>query len=169
LRALHSTNAESPGHTARSSQEDRQALQEAGQREEVVGHHGCSRPGELHRVADDLEEHHTGCEEGHRKATDQEGRRREIAGPVVLRTGNVAQEGHRMEIVVREGRHMAMARVVHRKETAQGVHHREKEQAVRRMATGQEEVHRKAIVQEVVVLGGKEAHRIGLKAEGQRA
>jgi hypothetical protein len=74
-----------------------------------------------------------------------------------------------MEIVVREGRHMAMARVVHRKETAQGVHHREKEQAVRRMATGQEEVHRKAIVQEVVVLGGKEGHRIGLKAEGQKA
>ena len=90
---------------------------------------------------------------------DREERHRETAGPVVLRTGTVVQEGHRME----------MARVVHRKETAQGVHHREKEQGARRMATELEEVHRKAIVQEVVVPDGKEEHRIGLEAEGQRA
>ena len=134
-----------------------------------MGHHGCSRPGELHRVADDLEEHHTGCGEGHRKATDQEGRRREIAGPVVLRTGNVAQEGHRMETVVQEEHHMEMARAVRHKETAQGVHHREKEQGVRHRATEQEVVRRKAIVQEVVLPGEKEGHRIGLKAEGQKA
>jgi hypothetical protein len=144
-------------------------LREAGQKEEVVGHHGCSHPEELHRVVGDLEGHHTGCEEGHRKVTDQEGRRREIAGPVVLRTGTVVQEGHRMEIVVREGHHMEMVRAVHRKETAHGVHHKETAQGVRRMATEQEAVHRKAIVQEAVVLGGKEEHRIGLKVEGQRA
>ena len=169
MHALHSTNAESLGRTARSSQEDRQALQEAVRREEVAERRGCSHPEELHRVVGDLEEHHTGCEEGHRKVTDQEERRREIAGPVVLRTGTVVQKGHRMEIVVREGHHMVMARVVRRKETAQGVHHREKEQGVRRMATEQEAVHRKAIVQEVEALGGKEEHRIGLKVEGRRA
>ena len=141
-------------------------LQEAVQREEEAVYRGCSHPEELRRAAGDLEGHHTGCE-GHR--IDLEGRHRETAGPVVLRTGTAVQEGHRMETVVREGHHMEMAQVARRKETGQGVHHREKEQGVRHRATEQEVVRRKAIVQEVVLPGEKEGHRIGLKAEGQKA
>ena len=144
-------------------------LQEAVRREEVVGHRGCSHPEELRRVAGGLEGHRTGCEEGHRKVIDREERHRETAGPVVLRTGTVVQEGHRMETVVREGHHMEMAQVARRKETGQGVHHREKEQGVRHRATEQEVVRRKAIVQEVVLPGEKEGHRIGLKEEDQKA
>ena len=130
---------------------------------------GCSHPEELHRVAGGLEGRHTGFEVGRHKVTDQEGRHKETVGPAVLHTGTVVQEGHRMETVVQEEHHMEMARAVRHKETAQGVHHREKEQGVRRRATELEAVRHKAIVQEVVVLGGKEEHHIGLKAEGQRA
>ena len=74
-----------------------------------------------------------------------------------------------METAVQEEHHMEMALVVHHKETGQGVHHREKVQGARRRATEQEVVRRKAIVQEVVLPGEKEGHRIGLKAEGQKA
>ena len=130
----------------------------------MAGHHGCSRPGgrRNHKVAGGPAERCTDSEGD--RAVDQEEHRTERA----LRKGTVVQVAHRMETVVREGHHMVMARVVHRKETAPEVHHREKEQGVRRMATEQEAVHRKAIVREVVVLGGKEEHRIGLKVEGQR-
>ena len=120
---------------------------------------GCSHPEELHRVAGGLEGRHTGFEVGRHKVTDQEGRHKETAGPAVLHTGTVVQEEH----------HMEMARAVRHKETAQGVHHREKEQGVRRRAIELEVVRHKAIVQGAVVLGGKEEHHIGLKAEGQRA
>lgn len=130
--------------------------QEAVRREEEAVHHGCSHPEELRKVAGDLEGHHTGCE-GHR--IDLEGRHRETAGLAVLRTGTAVREGHRMGTAVQEGRHMEMALVVHHKETGQGVHHREKVQGVRRRATGQE----------VVLPGEKEGHRIGLKAEDQKA
>lgn len=156
-RALHSTNAESLGRTARSNQEGRQVLQGAVRREEVAAHRGCSYPGELriHKIA--------GCPAGHigfeeDRAVDQE----------VLHTETVVQAGHRMEIAVQEGHHMEMARVVHHKETARGVHHREKELGARHKATEQAAVHRKAIAQEAVALGGKEGHRSGLKGEGQK-
>ena len=118
-------------------------LREAVRREEEAVHRGCNHPEELRKAAGDLVGHHTGCE-GHR--IDLEGRHREIAGLVVLRTGTVVQEGHRMETAVQEGRHMEMARAVRHKETAKGVHHREKEQGVRRRATEQEAVRHRAIV-----------------------
>ena len=140
-------------------------LREAVRREEVAGHHGCSRPGgrRNHKVAGGPAERCTDSEGD--RAVDQEEHRTERA----LRKGTVVQVAHRMETVVQEGHHMEMAREVHHKETVQGVHRREKEQEVRRRATELEAVHRKAIVQEVVALGGKEEHRIGLKAEGQKA
>ena len=141
-------------------------LPEAVRREEEAVHRGCNHPEELRKVAGDLEGHHTGCE-GHR--IDLEGRHRETVGPVVLRTGTVVQEGHRMETAVQEEHHMEMALVVHHKETGQGVHHREKVQGARRRATEQEVVRRKAIVQEVVLPGEKEGHRNGLKEEDQKA
>lgn len=151
-------------------------LREVGRREEEAVRRGCNHPGELRKAVGDLEGHHTGCE-GHR--IDLEGRHRVTAGPVVLRTGTVVQEehrmetavreGHHMETVVREGHHMEMARVMHHKETGQGVHHREKVQGVRHRATEQEVVRRKAIVQEVVLPGEKEGHRNGLKEEDQKA
>lgn len=141
-------------------------LREAVRREEEAVHRGCSHPEELRKVAGDLEGHHTGCE-GHR--IDLEGRHRETVGLAVLRTGTAVREGHRMETAVQEGRHMEMALVVHHKETGQEVHHREKVQGVRHRATEQEVVRRKAIVQEVVLPGEKEGHRIGLKEEDQKA
>jgi len=141
-------------------------LREADRREEEAVRRGCNHPEELRKAAGDLEGHHTGCE-GHR--IDLEGRHRETAGLVVLRTGTVVQGEQRKEIAVREGHHMERAQVVHRKETGRGVHHREKEQGVRRRATEQEAVHRKAIVQEVVLPGEKEGHHIGLKEDGQKA
>ena len=119
---------------------------------------GCSYPGELriHKIAGGPAGH-IGFEED--RVVDQE----------VLHTETVVQEEHRMETAVQEGHHMEMARVVHHKETAQGVHHREKELGARHKATEQEAVHRKVIVQEEVVLGGKEEHHSGLKGEDQRA
>jgi hypothetical protein len=130
-------------------------LQEAVRREEVAGHHGCSLPEarRIHKVVGGLAERYIDSEGD--RAVDQDGHH----------TGRA----HRMETAVQEGHHMEMAREVHHKETVQGVHHMEKEQEARRRATELEGVHRKAIVQEVVVLGGKEGHRIGLKAEGQKA
>ena len=133
-------------------------LQEVVRREEAGVRRGCSYPGELriHKIAGGPAGH-IGFEED--RAVDQE----------VLHTETVVQAGHRMETVVREGHHMEMARVVHHKETVQVVHHREKELGARHKATEQEAVHHKAIVQEAVVLGGKEEHHIGLRGEGQRA
>lgn len=124
-------------------------LQEAARREEVAARRGCSHPGEhrIHKIVGGPVGH-TGFEED--EAVDQE----------VLHTETVVQEGLRMETAVREGHHMEMARVVRHKETAQGV---------RRRVTEQEVVHHKAIVQEEVVLGGKEGHRSGLKEEDQKA
>lgn len=132
-------------------------LQEAVRREEVAVHHGCSRPEVLHRAAGGLAGH-TGFEEGHRRATGQEERRMETAGLVVLRKGTAVQEEH----------HMEMERAVRHTETAQGVHRKEMEQGVHHRATEQEAVRRRAIVPEVVVLGGKEERHSGLKAEDQR-
>lgn len=141
-------------------------LQEAVRREEVAEHHGCSRPEErrIHKVAGGPAERCIDSEGG--IAVDQEEHRTER----VLRKGTVVQVAHRKEtavqvahrmgIVVQEAHHMEMAREAHRKETAQGAHRRE---------TELEAAHRKAIVQEAVVLGGKEGHRTGLKAEGQKA
>ena len=155
MRALHSTNAESLGRTAHSSQEGRQALQEAVRREEVAGRHGCSHPEELriHRVVDGPAGHCIDFEED--RAVDQEEHHTER----VLRKVIVAQEAHRMVIVVQEGHHMEMEREVHHRETAQGAHRR---------ATELEAVHRKAIAQEAEVPGGKEEHRSGLKVEDQK-
>ena len=142
--------------------------QEAVRREEAAVRRGCSYPGELriHKIVGGPVGH-IGFEED--RAVDQE----------LLHTGTVVQEGHRMETAVQEGHHMEtavqeghhmeMARVVHHKETVQVVHHREKELGARHKATEQEAVHHKAIVQEAVVLGGKEEHHIGLRGEGQRA
>lgn len=140
-------------------------LQEAVRREEVAGHHGCSRPEErrIRKAVGGPAERCVDSEGG--MAVDQEEHHMER----VLRKGIVVQVARRMETVVQEGHHMEMAREVHHKETVQGVHRREKEQEARRRATELGAVHRKAIVQEAVVLGGKEGHRTGLKAEGQKA
>ena len=168
LRALRSTSAESSGRTAHSSQEGRRVLQEAGRREEVAERRGCSRPGELRRVADGLEEHRTGCEEGRRMAIDREERRKEIAVPGVLHRETVGLEVLHTGTVVQEEHRRGMARAVRRKETAQGVHRMETAQEGHRTATEQEAVHRKVTVQEVVVPGGRAEHRSDLKVAGQK-
>lgn len=140
-------------------------LQEAVRRGEVAEHHDCSHPEvrRIRKVVGGLAER---CidSEGDR-AVDREEHHTER----VLRKGIVVQVAHRMETVVQEEHRMEMVREVHHKETVQGVHRREKEQEARRRATELGAVHRKAIVQEAVVLGGKEGHRTGLKAEGQKA
>lgn len=123
LRALHNTNAESAGRTEHSIQGDRQVRLVVDQMEVEGVHHGCSRLGELHRIA---AVHHT-VEERRKVMADQEEHRMETAGQGVLHKEAVVQGVHRTAKVVPEVRHKAIAALEARRTARAGqeVHHKE--------------------------------------------
>jgi hypothetical protein len=176
LRALRSTNAESLGHTEHSIPEGKRVRLEAGRTEEAVAHHGCSRPGELHKET-------AGQVVGRMATVDQEAGHMGTAGEAVghtvaagRRTGREAGEAvaHKAKEPV-QGRHKVkeIVQVVHRRareHPVQAVHHKAREHPVREvhhMVTGLVQVvHRAMAMGHCRAVAGKVIDWVG---EDQKA